>query len=80
MSHIQQKFLQYQRRAADQKSADRRDKPRRQSSCPVCKAEVPSDLEGFRRHVFDNRNRHHALGDEADIEDAFNKMSLSRQQ
>ncbi|KAK0392861.1 hypothetical protein NLU13_2355 [Sarocladium strictum] len=81
MSHIEQGFIKHQRRAAaaDQKSADRRDRPRRQPSCPVCKAEAPSDLEGFRRHVLDNRSRHRSLGGEADIADAFDKMSLSRQ-
>lgn len=79
MSHLEQKFLQYQRRAADQKSADRRDRPSRQPCCPVCKTEAPPDLEGFRRHVLENRNRHRSLSDEADIEVAFEKMSLNRQ-
>ncbi|KAL2212749.1 hypothetical protein CC79DRAFT_1365023 [Sarocladium strictum] len=76
MSHIEQGFLRYQRRAADQKTAD---KPRRQPSCPVCKDAAPQDLEGFRQHVLGDRSRHPSLSDNADIEDAFAKMSLSRQ-
>lgn len=49
----------------------------RSFTCPVCAADVAPDLDSFRQHIRNDGQKHAALVGDADIEQAFTKMTLS---
>lgn len=49
----------------------------RSFACPVCAADVVPNIDAFRQHIRSDGQKHAALVGDADIEQAFKKMTLS---
>lgn len=45
-------------------------------SCPLCDAEIQPDLDSFKAHVRADATGHSSLADDADIERAFQKVTI----
>lgn len=69
MAEIQNRWVNHLRNNARQGTADR-------LSCPSCAADVQPDIDSFRAHIRADEPKHSDLAADADIEEAFRKMSI----
>lgn len=70
MAEIQKRWISHLRNDSHQESADR------SLSCPLCSADIQPDFDAFRAHVLADEPKHKTLTADADIEEAFRKMSI----
>ncbi|PFH59817.1 hypothetical protein XA68_11865 [Ophiocordyceps unilateralis] len=69
MDRITKSWVHHLRKTARQETAGR-------GCCPLCDAEVQPDIDSFRAHVRADAGAHASLADDADIELAFQNVTL----
>lgn len=70
MAELHKGYVNYLRDKARQGNNDR------SLSCPLCSADIKPDINAFKAHVQADGDKHSALAGEADIEEAFRKMTI----
>lgn len=69
MDKLTKGWVHHLRKTARQETAGR-------GSCPLCEAEIQPDIDSFRAHVRADATRHPSLADDADIEQAFQNVTI----
>ncbi|PHH90621.1 hypothetical protein CDD83_3138 [Cordyceps sp. RAO-2017] len=69
MDRITNRWVHHLRKTARQGTAGR-------GSCPLCEAEIQPDIDSFRAHVRADAPGHPSLADDADIEQAFQNVTI----
>ncbi|KAM4065549.1 est1 DNA/RNA binding domain-containing protein [Hirsutella rhossiliensis] len=69
MDKLTKGWVHHLRKTARQETAGR-------GSCPLCEAEIQPDIDSFKAHVRADATRHPSLADDADIEQAFQNVTI----